>query len=216
MKRSMSRTLLMPALLAVAIAPLSLAATAGQGDKDWSEQRQERFEERRQALFERAGLDEETRAALEEAHEEHHQALRELHQQHRERMDQILDEEEREALREAKREMRQEQRGERHGYGHQDMPQRLSALVDSWELSDEEREELTELRQSLYADMRELRGQTFDSREERREAWQALRDEHQEALGELLSEEQIEAMKAMMQPRGHKGHGKPRGEKHAD
>ncbi|MCE9682539.1 hypothetical protein [Halomonas alkalisoli] len=216
MKRSMSRTLLMPALLAIAIAPLSLAATAGQNEKDWSEQRQERFEERRQALFDRAGLDEETRAALEEAHDEHHQALRELHQQHRERMDQILGEEEREALREAKREMRQEQRSERHGYGHHDMPQRLSALVDSWGLSDEEREELTELRQSLYADMQELHGQTFESREERREAWQALRDEHQEALGEVLSEEQIEAMRAAMQPGDRKGHGKSRGEKSAD
>ncbi|MBZ0329451.1 hypothetical protein KZO25_03875 [Halomonas sp. ANAO-440] len=206
MKRSMSRTLLMPALLAVAIAPLSLAATAGQGDKGWNEQRQ--------ALFERAGLDEETRAALEEAHDEHRQALRELHQQHRERMDEILDEDEREALREAKREMRQEHHGERQGYGRQGFPQRLSTLVDSWDLSDEEREELTELRQSLYADMRELREQSFDSREERREAWQALRDEHQEALGEVLSEEQIEAMKAMMQPQGHKGHGKAHGQKH--
>lgn len=216
MKRSMTRKLLMPALLAVAIAPLSLAATAGQSERGWSEQHQERFEERRQALFERAGLDDDTRSALEEAHAEHHQALRELHQQHRERMDEILDEEEREALREAKREMRQELHGERRGQGHQDMMQRLSTLVDSWELSDEEREELTELRQTLYADMRELRGQTFESREERREAWQALRDEHQEALGELLSEEQIEAMKAMMQPHGHKGHGKQYGEKATD
>ncbi len=208
MKRSMTRTLLMPALLAVAIAPLSLAATAGQGDKDWSEQRL--------ALFERAGLDEETRSALEEAHTEHHQALRELHRQHRERMDQLLGEEEREALQEAKREMRQEQRGEHRGQGYHSMPQRLSTLVDSWELSDEEREALTELRQSLYADMQELRGQPFESREERREAWQALRDEHQDALGELLSEEQIEAMKAMMQPRGYKGHGKRYGDEAND
>ncbi|EWH03694.1 hypothetical protein [Halomonas sp. BC04] len=208
MKGFMTRTLLMPALLAVAIAPLSLAATAGQGDKDWSEQRQ--------ALFERAGLDEETRSALEEAHAEHHQALRELHQQHRERMDQLLDEEEREALREAKREMRQAQRGEYRGQGYHSMPQRLGTLVDSWELSDEEREALTELRHSLYADMQELRGQSFESREERREAWQALRDEHQDALGELLSEEQIEAIKAMMQPRGYKGHGKRHGDKAND
>ncbi|QTP56029.1 hypothetical protein HNO51_15855 [Billgrantia sulfidoxydans] len=205
MPRNVSRKLLIPALLAVAIAPLSLAAVGfpGKGDGGWSEQQQERFEERRQALFERAGLDEETRRALEEAHDEHRQAMRELHERHRERMDEILDEEQRDALREARQEMRREMHGERH----QDMQQRLTTLVDSWALSDEERERLTELRESLYADVRELRDQQFDSREERREAWQALRDQHREALGEVLSEEQIAALEAFMQPRHRKGHG---------
>ncbi|WP_444676986.1 hypothetical protein [Halomonas sp. E19] len=110
MRRLPTRKMFMPALLALAIAPLSLTATAqpAQGENGWNEQRQERFQERRQALFDRAGLDEETRSALEEAHGEHMQALRELHEQHRERMDEILDEEQRTALREAKREMRQE------------------------------------------------------------------------------------------------------------
>ncbi|MEQ4540780.1 MAG: hypothetical protein ABN479_17755 [Billgrantia sp.] len=208
MRRTITRNMLMPALLAVAIAPMSLAAVAapGQGEGGWHEQRQERFQERRQALFERAGLDEETRSALEEAHDEHMQALRELHEQHRERMDEILDEEQREALREAKREMRQEHRAERGGERRQSMQQRLTTLVDSWELSDEERERLTELRESLYADMQELRGQEFDSREERREAWQELRDEHHEALSEVLTEEQIDALKAFMQQGKHKGH----------
>lgn len=212
MRRTTTRNLLIPALLAVAIAPMSLAAVAAPGKSEgWHEQHQERFEERRQALFERAGLDEETRSALKEAHGEHVQALRELHEQHRERMDEILDEEQREALREAKREMRQEMHGERRGERHQAMQERLTTLVDSWELSDEERERLTELRESLYADMQELRGQEFDSREARRVAWQALRDEHREALGEVLSEEQIEALEAFMQPRH--GHGKHHGKR---
>ncbi|WP_209473669.1 hypothetical protein [Billgrantia antri] len=212
MRRNVTRKLLMPALLAVAIAPLSLAAfaTPGQGEGGWHEQRHERFEERRQELFERAGLDEETRSALEEAHGEHMQALRELHERHRERMDEILDEEQREALREAKRDMHQE----RHGERHQGMQERLATLVDSWELSDEERDRLTELRESLYADMQELRNQEFDSRAERREAWQALRAEHREALGEVLTDEQIAALEAFMQPRHPHGHGKHHGERH--
>ncbi|WP_445158294.1 hypothetical protein [Halomonas sp. E14] len=219
MRRLPTRKLFMPALLALAIAPLSLTATAqpAQGANGWNEQRHERFQERRQALFERAGLDEETRSALEEAHSEHMQALRELHEQHRERMDEILDEEQREALRDAKREMRQEHmQSKRGGQAAGGMQARLTALVDSWDLSDEERERLTELRESLYADMQELRGQSFDSREERREAWQALRDEHHEALSELLTDEQIAEMREVMQGNHPKGYGAPRGERRSN
>ncbi|QOR39831.1 hypothetical protein HNO52_15885 [Billgrantia diversa] len=209
MRRNTTRNLLIPALLAAAIAPMALTAVAfpGKSDGSWHEQHQERFEERRQAMFERAGLDEETRSALEEAHDEHYQAMRELHEQHRERMDEILDEEQREALREAKREMRQEMHGERRDERRQDMQERLTTLVDSWGLSDEERERLTELRESLYADMQELRDHQFDSREERREAWQSLHDEHREALGEVLTDEQLAVLEAFMQPRHAKGHG---------
>lgn len=213
MRRTTTRNLLMPALLAMAIAPLSLAAIAAPDKDSWHEQHQQRFEEQRQAIFERAGLDEETRSALEEVHGEHMQALRDLHEQHRDSMAEILDEEQRDALREAKRELRQEQHAERRDERRQNMQQRLTTLVDGWGLSNEEREELTELRESLYADMQELREQSFDTREERREAWQALRDEHQEALGELLSEEQIEELGAAMRPSQHKGHGHHGGER---
>ncbi|MCG6658166.1 hypothetical protein HOP52_10410 [Halomonas campisalis] len=209
MKDSLSRKLLMPALLAVAIAPLALSATAGEkDDKGWHEQRQERFEAHREALFERAGLDEATRSALEEAHAEHHEALRELHDQHRQRMDEILDDDQRQALRAAKQELHQEKRSAYGAKQRGSLQQRLTALVDSWELSDEEREALRETREALYADMAELRGQSFDSRDERREAWQALRDEHHAALAELLTEEQIGALEAAMPSRGHKGAGK--------
>src|SRR5690554_7393249 len=88
MRRTTTRKLLIPALLAVAIAPMSLAALAAPGKSDgtWHEQRQEQREERRQALYERAGIDAETRSALEEARTEHQQALRELREQYHERM----------------------------------------------------------------------------------------------------------------------------------
>ncbi|WP_197038244.1 hypothetical protein [Billgrantia saliphila] len=212
MRRNVTRNLLMPALLAVAIAPLSLAAA--ERDGEWKEQRQERFEERRQALFERADLDEETRSALVQAHDEHRQALRELHEQHRERMDEILDEEQRDALHQAKQEMRDEYHDQHRDQRREAMQERLTALVDSWELSDEERERLTELRESLYADMQTLRDQEFDSREARREARQSLRDEHREALAEVLTEEQIEALQAFVQPRHPKGHDGHHGTRH--
>ncbi|WP_187774645.1 hypothetical protein [Billgrantia pellis] len=214
MRRNVTHNLLVPALLAVAIAPLSLAAAPAKSEDGWHEQRHERFEERRQVLFERAGIDEETRSALEQAHDELHQAMRELRERHRERMNEILDEEQREALREAKREMRQEQHAEHRGERRKNRQDRLATLVDSWELSDDERERLSELRDSLYADMRELRDQEFDSRAARREVWRSLRDEHREALGEVLSEEQIAALEAFMQPRHHRGHDKHHGERH--
>lgn len=211
MKTSLSRKLLLPALLAVAIAPLSLAATAGlhgEGRHQGWEQYREQREAQRQALFERAGLDETTREALEEAHGEHHQAMRELHQQHRERVDGILDEEQREALAEARREMREEQRSEWHESRRAAMQERLETLVDGWELSDEEREALRETRESIYADLEELRSRDFDSREERREAMREMRATHQASLAELLSDEQLEELKDAMKPRGDKAHGK--------
>lgn len=210
MNTSLSRKLLLPALLAVAIAPLSLAATAGphgEGRHQGWEQYREQREAQRQALFERAGLDEATREALEEAHGDHHQAMRELHQQHRERVDGILDEEQREALAEARREMHNEWRESRRAA----MEERLETLVDSWELSDEEREALREARESIYADLEELRGRDFDSPEERREAMRDLRATHQASLAELLSDEQLEELKAAMRPHGGKAPGKHHG-----
>ncbi|CAM4002188.1 hypothetical protein VRRI112168_10025 [Vreelandella rituensis] len=103
---------LAPALFALAIAPFTLTAQAGQDD-DKAERghgRMQLHEEHRQALHERAGFDEETRAELASAHEEYLAARRELRDQHRERMDEILDEDEQQALHDAMQEMRTEMR----------------------------------------------------------------------------------------------------------
>lgn len=103
---------LAPALFALAIAPFTLTAQAGQDD-DKTERgygRMQLHEENRQALHERAGLDEETRAELTSTHEEYRAAMRELRDQHRERMDEILDEDEQQALHDAMQEMRAEMR----------------------------------------------------------------------------------------------------------
>lgn len=219
MNISLSRKLLLPALLAVAIAPLALSATAGpqgEGRPAGYEQYQEQREAKRQALFERAGLDEATREALEEAHNEHRQAMREMHREHRERLDGILDEEQREALAEARREMREEHRSEWRESRRAAMQERLEALVDGWELSDEEREALREARESIYADLEALRGRDFDSREERRAAMREMREKHQASLAELLSDEQLEELKAALKPHGGKAHGKRHGHYHHD
>lgn len=102
---------------------------------------------------------------------------------------------------------------QRHAEHREAMQERLTALVDSWELSDEERTTLTEIRESLYQDMRELRAQEFDDRDERRSAYRELRDEHHAALSELLSNEQLEELKAAVKPK-RGDHGK-RGQRNA-
>ena len=221
------RKTLMPALLALAIAPLSLAATAGNhGDDTAKGERYQQNAAHLDAMQQRLGFDDDTRAELEAAHaemrdahrdlkgqdfdsrDERRDAYRELREQHRAALDDILTDEQRAELRSAKRENMQEHRAERR----EAMQERLTALVDGWELSDEERAALTETREALYRDMRELHEQEFDSRDERREAYQALRDEHRATLAELLDEQQLEELKAAMQPKGvkhgHRHHGK--------
>lgn len=224
MQAILSRKRLVPALLALAIAPLALTANAEPSHDDrhagW-EQRQERLDAQRQALFERAGIDEATREALDEARTEHREAVRDLHQQYRERVNDLLDEEQREALKEARRELH----GERFEQRRAAMQDRLEALVDGWGLSEEEREALREARESIYADLSDFRSREFDSREERRDAMRELRESHQATLAEILSDEQLEELKAAMMPRGgkergshgrhgHSHHG--HGERHAD
>ena len=217
MKMSLSRKWLAPALLAIAVAPLALSATAahhGKGEGGWSEKHQQWQEaraEHRQALFERAGLEEATREALNEAHRQHREAMRELHEQHRERLAEILDDDQRAALEEARGEMRREHRAEMLEQRRSAMQERLEALVDDWDLSYEEREALHETRQAIYTDMSELRERDFDSREARRDAMREMRDEHQAALAEVLSAEQLEEMQTTIQRSDYRGHGKHHG-----
>ncbi|MCA1770088.1 MAG: hypothetical protein LC652_09150 [Halomonas sp.] len=130
MKMIVSRKLLAPALLAIATAPLALSAAAaghGQGAELHKEQRQEQRQEQReqrqetraehrteqrQAFLERAGIDKPTREALEKARGEHHAAMRQLHEQHRERLDELLDDDQRAAMKEARGKMQEERRAE--------------------------------------------------------------------------------------------------------
>ncbi len=221
MQTRFPRKTLAAALLALAIAPVALTATAAPDDgaetrEQWLEARAEHQAERRAALFERAGIDAATREALESASREHREAMAELRREHRERIDALLSDEQREALKAARLEMHQEYQAERHQRRATSLQRRMTEMVDGWDLSEEEREALGELRREHYAAMAELRDRDFDSREARREAFQALRDEHQAALGELLTEEQLEEMRQTAReaygkgPKGGKGDGQGR------
>ncbi|MCK2184552.1 hypothetical protein [Halomonas getboli] len=209
----LTRKLFAPALLAAAIAPLAFSASAGQGGPHGQPQPGGFHAEQREALFERAGIDAETRDELAEAEQQHRDALRELNQDYREQIDGILDDEQRAAIDEARQEMRQEHRAEMR----EARQERVDAVIDGWDLNDETRQSLDELRQSFMDNAKALQQRTFDSRDERRQAWLSLRDEHREALSELLTEEQIGELEQAMRPPhdgpGHRGerghHGKP-------
>ncbi|WP_404375635.1 hypothetical protein [Vreelandella aquamarina] len=121
MKMSL-RQLFAPALLAVALTPLAFAAQAGhhehEGQRMNREAMMERMEERRQAVYQRAGLSEEQQAALNEAHAQHREAVLALREEHQARVAEILSEEEQQALRDAMHEMHVEYRQEHGHSGH--------------------------------------------------------------------------------------------------
>lgn len=120
MKMSL-RQVFAPALLAFALTPLAFSAQANQhadhGSNVDREAFHQRMEERRQEVYERAGLDEEQQTALNELNAEHYQAMQALREEHQEKVADILSEEEREALKNAMKEARDEHRGEGKGHG---------------------------------------------------------------------------------------------------
>ncbi|PRY66739.1 hypothetical protein B0H98_101734 [Vreelandella songnenensis] len=120
MKMSL-RQMFAPTLLALALAPLAFSAQAEQHSGHASEADREAFhqrmEERRQEVYERAGLNEEQQAALNEVNAEHYQAMQALRAEHQEKVADILSEEERDALKDAMKEVHDEHRGEGKGHG---------------------------------------------------------------------------------------------------
>ena len=109
------RKLFAPALLAAALVPVAMTAQAHPHDGNGQdrEQMRERMQEQRQEVYQRAEIDEEKQQALNEANSEFFEAMKALHDEHQARIDEILTEEEHQALREAMRDVRQEHRGER-------------------------------------------------------------------------------------------------------
>ncbi|MGP9566817.1 hypothetical protein ACT3RP_05135 [Halomonas sp. AOP5-B2-8] len=116
------RQLFAPALLAAALASITLTAQAdSHGDHEASgadrQRMEERMEERRQEVYQRAEISADKQAELNEAHAEHREAIHALREEHKERVAGILTEEEQEALHNAMREVHEEHRGKR---GHHD------------------------------------------------------------------------------------------------
>lgn len=196
-----TRKLLMPALLTLAIAPLSLTALAD-GQRGGHHDAAPRFE----TLLERLDLDAETRAAVEEARRAHHAALRELRTEHRAEVEALLSDEQRQALAEARQEHREQRRAA--------LQERLDAVIDGWELSDAQREALTETRATIASDLAEFRDREFDDRESRREAMGELRESHHAALAEILDEAQLDELKEALRPERGGHHGKGHGRHH--
>lgn len=122
--RKMSiRQLFVPALLAIAIAPLAFTAQAhSHGDHEGQgpdrERMEERMEERRHEMYERADISAEKQAELNAAHAEHRETVHALRDGHKDRVAEILSEEEQEALRTAMREAHEEYRGKHGKRGH--------------------------------------------------------------------------------------------------
>ncbi|MDN6180434.1 MAG: hypothetical protein L0I84_05440 [Halomonas subglaciescola] len=113
---------LAPLLLAAALIPLAFAAHAESDAKPnarASEHAQgempaalkARMEERRQAVYEEAGIDEDTQQELNAAQKEHYEAMRELREEHRERMEEILTEGQQQSLNQAMRDMQSQHHG---------------------------------------------------------------------------------------------------------
>ncbi|WP_075880748.1 hypothetical protein [Vreelandella massiliensis] len=119
-----NNTLFTSTLLAASL--LSFAATAqadhhgGNAGKysNKSEQLQERMQERRQAVYEQAGISEEKQAEINAARDEHFNAMRELREDHYARMQEILTEEEQTAIKEAMRDMHETYRGKQGHRGY--------------------------------------------------------------------------------------------------
>ncbi|MEC4768314.1 hypothetical protein LPL18_013340 [Halomonas sp. CUBES01] len=115
------RQLIASGLLATALLPLAVTAQAGNhGDEHHApdrERMEERMQEHRQDVYERAGLSDEKQQALNEAHDTFREEMTDVREAHRARMADILDEDEQQALRDAMHEAREAYR-EGHGKRH--------------------------------------------------------------------------------------------------
>lgn len=72
----------------------------------------------------------------------------------------------------------------------------MEKILASWNLSDEQKQQLDELQQQRMESRKQLKDQDFDSRQERHDAMEAQRDEHAAALAEILDENQMKVMHA--------------------
>lgn len=114
---------LAPVLLAAALIPMAFAAHAAPDTKQGGASATEhaksdmpaalkaRMEERREAVYEEAGIDESTQKELNAAQKEHYEAMHKLREEHRERMQDILTEEQQQSLNKAMREMQSQNHG---------------------------------------------------------------------------------------------------------
>ncbi|WP_136069269.1 hypothetical protein [Modicisalibacter radicis] len=169
-----------------------------------------------EALFDSWQLDEASRQAFADEQRDYREQRHALREAHEQRLGEILDERQLAALhvmRVPPHRMQDHGRHDGPGTDHQRPPMRhgdpgelFSALFKSWGLSDAEQSQLADTREQFFSQARELRDRQLDDREARHEAWQALREEHKQALGEVLSDDQLAVLEAL-RPSGprHRG-----------
>ncbi|MHB0775828.1 hypothetical protein [Halomonas sp. WWR20] len=186
-----------------------------------------------EALFDSWQLSDDDRQALEQAREtlrddlaalksrnfdnrdERHAALKDVREAMHARLAEILSDDQIRVL----DLMRQQGRpGPHHGPRHADQRREaVQAIIDSWNLDDEQKAALADARQAMKEDIQSLRSEGFNDRKEERSAWRAFREAQRERLADILSPAQLDVLEDIMQrhaPRPPRGHA-PGGPGHA-
>ena len=214
MKRPTSSALLLAALLSAGAINL---ASAAPGDAPPASKAEPHLaqpfgpHDRVEALFDSWNLDDSQRDAIEQARQEYRDQRQALREQHEQRLAEILDEEQLKALHAMQRPGPDHDRGPKFGHGkpmehrdhrpdkpHQRMGDLIDALYTSWELSDAQRAELDDAREQFITEAKALRDQSFDDRQAKREAFQALREKHHHAVSDVLSDAQMAVLEQLM------------------
>ena len=84
----------------------------------------------------------------------------------------------------------------------------LTPLYEQWQLDEGQIAELETYFQQIHEARTALRAQNFESRQERRAAMRSLRETHRDNIKNVLSEAQMEDLKAYMRQFGHRRGGK--------
>ncbi len=84
------------------------------------------------------------------------------------------------------------------------------ALFDSWSLSDDQRAALDSAHTAFRQEAKALHDRPFDSRDAKRDAWQTLREEHRQALDDILDDAQLAVIDQLRMPHHHR-EGAPQG-----
>ncbi|MGO2415972.1 Spy/CpxP family protein refolding chaperone [Cobetia crustatorum] len=81
----------------------------------------------------------------------------------------------------------------------------MEKILASWNLSDEQQQQLDELQQQRMESRKQIENQTFDSREDRRAAIKAQRDQSAAEMAKILDENQMTVLTAYWNAGKHDG-----------
>lgn len=175
--------------------------------------------DRLEVLFDSWHLDDATRQAFDEEQQNYREQRDSLRQAHHERLADILSKEQLAALETLKAPHRgfdhhgprDDRRGPDAGPGaHRHDPQALfSALLKSWNLSDDQLAQLKAARSDFRDQAQALRERDFDSRDARHRAWQQLMQTQHDKLAQVLDADQMAVLEQLRPPHDAPRHGGP-------